>query len=99
MKRLHFRDDAELAQTFEVCRREHLRMDQTKPPIAFAVLLVEFFEIVEQHVVGFVTDRVNGELQAGAICIEHVAEKLSFDELAFVVHHQRPPASAIVRVV
>ena len=74
-------------------------MDQTKATITFAVLLVKLFEIIEQHVVRFITDRVHGDLQPRAIRIEHVAEKLSFDELAFVVHHQRPPASTIVLVI
>ena len=40
VKRLNFGDDSELAQTFEILRREHLRMDQSKAPIAFAVPLV-----------------------------------------------------------
>ena len=99
MKWLNFRNDAELAQSLEVIGRDHLRVDQTKAPVANAVLPVQLFEIVEQDVVCFVTDRVNRHLQTRAVGVEHVLKELAFDKVALLIDHQRPPLAAIGRIV
>src|SRR5687768_5994098 len=74
-------------------------MDQPEAAIAFTILFIEFFEIVEQNVVRFVADGMDRELEPGAIGVEHVAKKLPFNKLAFVVNHQWSPAATVVRIV
>src|SRR4030095_9838121 len=74
-------------------------MYQTKPPVANSVLLVELFEIVEKHVIRFVADRMNRYLQTRPVGIEHVLEKLAFDEVSLFIHHKRPPLAVVGWIV
>src|SRR5688572_22731973 len=99
MEWLHLCNDAKFTEAFEVCRCEHLRMDQTKTPIAFTVFLVQLLEIVEQDAIRFVADRVHSKLQARPVRIEHVTQELPFNKCALLVHHQWSPAPAVLGII
>ena len=49
--------------------------------------------------IGLVADGVDRELEARLVCIEHVLEKLAFEEVAPVVDPQTPPAASVIRIV
>src|SRR5262245_60745077 len=99
MIRLDLGNNSELPQTLEIVRCNHLSVHQSKSSIALSILLVELFKIIEQHMIGFIANRMNRYLHPGSIRSKHVTEKLAFYELTIVIHHQRTPASAIVWIV
>ena len=56
---------------------------------------VPLLEVVEQHVVGFVADRVHRQLQVGLVGAEHEAQELALDKVSVVGERNRRAEDAV----
>src|SRR5262245_38403439 len=71
MERLNFGDDTQPLETIEILWSKDLCMYQTEAPVAHAIGFVHRLDHIEHQAVGFITDRMNADLDLRCVGFDH----------------------------